>query len=150
MLLYFIDDADADAVIQTPLIMSSDLLGWTPLSENPNDIGISVKELRADPGSGARTWLLKVDPVASQGWQQSSISREGYLVAGTYRESECINGEVVTGDYGSGGYFHRVPGAIFGGPDAVSEGGAIWLLRVQETESVQALPECMVVQTESE
>ena len=146
MLLYFIDDADADAVIQTPLIMSSDLLGWTPVSENPNDIGISVKELRADPGSGARTWLMKVDPVASQGWQQSSISREGYLVAGTYRDSECINGEAITGDYGTGGYFHRVPGATFGGPEAVSVSGAIWLLRVQEAETVQALPECIAAQ----
>ena len=150
MLLYFIDDADADAVIQTPLIMSSDLLEWTPKSENPNDIGISVKVLRADPGSGARTWLMKVDPIASQGWQRSSISREGYLVAGTYRDSECINGEAVTGDYGTGGYFHRVPGATFGGPEAVSVGGAIWLLRVQERESVQILPECLAVQIESE
>ena len=148
MLLYFLDDADADAVIQTPLIMSSDLLGWAPLSENPNDIGISVKELRADPGSGARTWLMKVDPVAIQTWQQSSISREGYLVAGTYRDSECVNGEVVTGDYGTGGYFHRIPGATFGGPEAVSVSGAVWLLRVQEHESVQALAECVAVQTE--
>lgn len=148
MLLYFVDDADADAVIQTPLIMSSELLGWTPLSENPNDIGISVKELRADPGSGARTWLMKVDPVASQGWQQSSIGREGYLVAGTYRDSECVNGKTVTGDYRTGGYFHRTPGATFGGPEAVSAGGAIWLLRVQERESVQTMPECLAVPTE--
>ena len=143
MLLYFIDDADGNAVIQTPLIMNSDLLDWSPVSENPNDIGISVKELRADPGSGARTWLMKIDPVASQGWQQSSIGREGYLIAGSYRQSECINGAVVTGDYRTGGYFQRVPGAIFGGPEAVSTGGAIWLLRVQQKESVMELPECV-------
>ena len=86
---------------------------------------------------------MKIDPLASPGWQQSSISREGYLIAGSYRESECINGAVVTGDYRTGGYFQRVPGAIFGGSEAMSAGGAIWLLRVQQKESVTALPDCL-------
>lgn len=148
LLLYFLDDANANAVIQTPLILSSDLVGWTPLSESPGDIGLSVKELREDPGSGARTWLLKIDPNATQSWQQSSSTREGYLVSGAYRDSECINGEAVTGDYGPGGYFHRVPGAIFGGPDATTVDGAIWFLRVQEKETLQTLPECVIVPVE--
>ena len=147
-LLYFLDDADPSAVIQTPLILSSDLVGWTPLSESPNDIGLSEKELRADPGSGARTWLKKIDPLASQSWQQSSTTREGYLVAGSYRDSECVNGEAVTGDYGPGGYFQRVPGAVYGGPDAVSVDGAIWFLRTLEKESLQTLAGCMPVPTE--
>lgn len=147
-LLYFLDDLDPDAVIQTPLILSSDLVGWTPLSQNPNDIGLSEKELRADPGSGARTWLMRIDPIASQSWQQSSTTREGYLVAGTYRDSECVNGEPVTGDYSPGGYFQRVPAAIYGGPEAATAGGAIWFLRTLEKESLQTVAGCMPLPTE--
>jgi hypothetical protein len=131
-LLYFVDDSDPSAVIQTPLILSSDLVGWTPLSESPNDIGLSVKELRADPGSGARTWLKRI------------------LVAGSYRDSECVNGEALTGDYGPGGYFQRVPGAIYGGPEAASVDGAIWFLRTLEKESVQTVAGCMPVTAERE
>ena len=147
-LLYFLDDADPSAVIQTPLILSSDLVSWTPLSESPNDIGLWEKELRADPGSGARTWLRKIDPHASQSWQQSSSTREGYLVAGSYRDSECINGEAVTGDYGTGGYFQRIAGAVYGGPDAASADGAVWFLRTLEKESLQTIADCVPVQTE--
>jgi hypothetical protein len=147
-LLYFLDDADPGAVIQTPLILNSDLVSWMPLSESPNDIGLSVKELRADPGSGARTWLMKVDPFASQSWQQSSTTREGYLVAGSYRDNECVNGEAVSGVYGPGGYFHRIPGAVYGGPDAASTDGAIWLLRAPERETLLTLAACIPVQIE--
>ena len=142
-LLYFLDDADPTAVIQTPLILGSDLIHWIPLSENPNDIGYSVKELRADPGSGARTWLMKIDPFASQSWQQSSTVREGYLVAGSYQDNECVNGEPLSGVYRPGGYFQRTAGAVFGGPGAASTDGAIWFLRAPEKESLQTLAECL-------
>lgn len=148
MLLYFLDDADPRAVIQTPLILSSDLVNWMPVSESPNDLGLAVKELRADPGSGARTWLMKIDPVASQSWQQSSVAQEGYLVSGSYRASECINGEPMTGDYGPGGYFHRAPGAVHGGPEAASADGAVWFMRASEKESVRTLPACLPVPTQ--
>ena len=148
LLLYFLDDADSRAVIQTPLILSSDLVDWVPVSDSPNDIGLSAKELRADPGSGARTWLLKVDPIASQSWQQSSATLEGYLVAGSYRDSECINGMPVIGDYEPGGYFHRVPGAVYGGPEATSANGAIWFMRAAGTASVRTLTECTPAATE--
>ena len=75
---------------------------------------------------------MKIDPYAGQSWQQSSTTREGYLVTGSYRESECLNGEVATGDYGPGGYFQRVAGAVYGGPEAASVDGAIWFLRTLE------------------
>ena len=142
LLLYFLDDANPNAVIQTPLILQSELVGWKPLSDDPNDLGLSVKQLRSDPGSGARTWLVNVDPVATRTWQQSSATREGYLFAGTYRDSECVNGEVLTGDYTTGGYFHRAPGAINGGPDAGTEAGATWFVRVLENETLTTLAEC--------
>jgi len=141
LILYFLDDANAEAVIQTPLILDSNLVGWSLLSESPNDIGLSVKELRADPGSGARTWLMKIDPVATRSWHRSSTTREGYLVSGSYRDGVCIDGQAVTGDYTPGGYFHRVPGALYGGSGATSVDGAIWFFRVQERETLQTLAE---------
>ena len=150
MLLYFLDDADADAVIQTPLILNSELVGWMPLSDDPNDLGLSVKELRADPGSGARTWLMKIDPIADRAWQRSSITREGYLVAGSYRDSECVNGESVTGDYAPGGYFHRPPGAASGGPDATTAEGAIWFLRVLAQETLLTVADCVAPDASAE
>ena len=145
-LLYFLDDADPAAVIQTPLILSSDLVSWMPLSESPNDLGLSVKELRADPGSGARTWLKKIDSFAIQSWQQSSTTREGFLIAGSYHGNECINGVEVSGDYGPGGYFHRTPGAVYGGPGSNSTAGTIWFLRSPNKDSLRALAECVPAQ----
>jgi hypothetical protein len=147
LLLYFLDYANASAVIQTPLILDSKLVGWQPLSDDPNDLGRSVKILREDPGSGARSWLEKTDPVATQEWQQSSVTREGYLVSGSYHDSECVNGQAATGDYLPGGYFHRVPGAVNGGPEAGSAEGAVWFVRVLEKESLQRMPACVAPQT---
>jgi hypothetical protein len=147
-LLYFLDDADPAAVIQTPLILSSDLVSWVPLSESPIDIGLSEKELRADPGSGARTWLKRIEPFATQSWQQSSTIQEGFLIAGSYRENECVNGVAVAGDYGPGGYFHRTPGAVYGGPGSTSTDVAVWFLRSPKKDSLQALAECMPAQAE--
>jgi len=145
LLLYFLDDADPTAVIQTPMLLNSGLVGWTPLSDDPNDLGLSVRELRADPGSGARSWLMKIEPIANRDWQRSSITREGYLVAGSYRDSECINGEAVTSDYAPGGYFYRPPGAVSGGPGATTSVSATWFLRVLKKETLQALTDCVVV-----
>ena len=142
ILLYFVDDADPDAVIETPLVLDSALKDWVPESNDPNDLGFSVKVMREDPGSGAKTWLLKVDPVASRGWRASSTTREGYLLSGGYRDSECVAGEPVTADYAPGGYFFRPPGATNGGPEAGTEAGAIWFMRVTEEETLQNLSAC--------
>lgn len=142
LLLYFVDEADPRSVIQTPLIQSSDLLEWQPVSAAANDIGKSVKELRADPGSGARTWLLKTDPTAMSGWQQSTVSREGYLVAGSYQGSECAQGEVVTAEYFPGGYFHRPPGAANGGGGDANTQNSVWFMRVLSHENVHDAAGC--------
>jgi quercetin dioxygenase-like cupin family protein len=143
MVLYFLDDANPAAVIQTPLILDSVLVDWQPVSEDPEDFGLSVKELRLDPGSGAQTLLLRIDPGATQGWRKSSTVEEGYLLSGDYRHSECINGEVATGDYAPGGYFQRPPGAVNGGPEAAATSSAIWFLRRMGKGTVESLPACV-------
>ena len=128
-ILYFLNDANERAVIQTPLITGIESGQWQSLSEDPADFGLSEMELRSDPGSGARTWLLKIEPVAAQSWQAYSSEVEGYLVSGNYQHSECVDGTSATGTYQPGGYFLRPAGAINAGPEARSLETSIWFLR---------------------
>lgn len=135
LLLYFLDDVRPNAVIQTPIISNSNLLTWRQASEAVEDFGIAVKVLRSDPGSGARTWLKKVEVGAVQNWRQSSTTEEGFLVSGLYQHAECVAGEAITGEYASGGYFLRPAEAVNGGPEAVAQQTSVWLLRVSEHAS---------------
>jgi hypothetical protein len=137
-ILYFLEPVDSAAVIKTPLIMDSNLLTW-----QPTDIdGVVTKELRADPGSGTRIWLQRVEPNAKLPWEESSAVREGYLVTGLYRHSECVTGVPVTGEYHTDGYFQRPSGAINGGPEAVALADSIWLFREQRAGSVTVVDAC--------
>jgi hypothetical protein len=124
-ILYFADNVDPLAMIRTPIILDTGLVGW----QTVDDSGTTVKELRSDPGSGARTWLWRVTPGTRLPWQTSNLAREGFLVSGQFRDSECVNGEPYTGIYVSGGYFMRPAGAIYGGAEAAALAEAVWLLR---------------------
>lgn len=126
LLLYFLVDADAQQVIQTPLVTSSDLESWLP-GDQP---GLSVKVLRDDPGSGARTWLLRVTPEATLPWQRRARILDGYLLSGRFRDSECVSGKPVTSEYAPGGYFQRPANAVHGGPRAMALETSVWLLRI--------------------
>lgn len=135
--LYFLDDVDNDSVIRSPLILDSGLLAWESMGP-----GVSVRELRKDPGSGARTWLLRIDPGASRAWESSSTMREGYLVAGHYQHSECFEGEAATSAYLPGGYFRRPANVVNGGPDAVALSPSIWFLREQDDGDTATFEGC--------
>ena len=126
-ILYFLDEPDSKAVIQTPIILDSDLLEWLSLDGSPN---VDVKELRTDPGSGHRTWLLRSTTSITNGWQQSQQTAEGYLWQGSYVGTECVDGKIISEPYETGGYFYRPYGAIHGGADAGTETMAIWFIRV--------------------
>jgi hypothetical protein len=137
LILYFLDEADDAAVIQTPLLTSSELIDWSQ-----QDIGVSVKELRADPGSGARTWLLNIRPEAILSWQKSSQMVEAYLVSGAIDYSECNGDQFGTDEYLPGGYYHRPPGAIHAGPATQTANGAVWFMRVLGAERVEIVEGC--------
>lgn len=122
--LYFLDDVPESSVIRAPLILDSDLAPWRELSP-----GLFTKVLREDPGSGATTWLQRIEPGVSQPWQSSTAPREGYLVAGEYQHSECFEGRGATGVYEAGGYFRRPAGIIHGGPESRAIGDSIWFFR---------------------
>lgn len=140
--LYFLNDADPRAVIQTPLFMSRDVVPWQPISDDAWDAGLQVKELREDPGSGARTYLLKIEPGATLPWQKSSVVTEGFLLSGDYRHSECVNGRVITGEYTPGGYFQRPAEVPNGGPLAGSAEGAVWFVRTLAHADVRVVEDC--------
>lgn len=125
-LLYFLDDADPQAVIRTPLFMSREVVPWQPLADRE---GVQRKILRSDPGSGATTALLKIEPGARGRLYASSVRTEGFLLSGDYRVSACVAGESITGEYAPGGYFRRPAGAVTGRAEAGSESGAVWLIR---------------------
>jgi hypothetical protein len=124
--LYFLDDIDASSVIRSPIILDSGLLNWVETSP-----GRHVKELRSDPGSGARSWLLRIEPGSEIPWTSSSVAREGFIMSGEYQESECFKGESLTWQYLPGGFFLRPPDIFSGGPEAGATNEATWFLREQ-------------------
>jgi hypothetical protein len=136
--LYFLDDVDPLAMIRSPIILDSRLIDW-----QPGDIsGISIKELRSDPGNGARTWIMKVEPGAVIPWQSASVVREGYLASGQYQHSECVAGEVLTAIYARGGYFYRPADAINGGPEAMAISESVWVLRERTAAAEETHAAC--------
>jgi hypothetical protein len=136
-ILYFVANSNEASVIGTPLISNAELIDWRPLRA-----GYRERELRADPGSGARTWLVRVDPGAAAPWEVSSNTLEGYLVSGSMTASECVNGKVITSTYAPGGYFMRPPDALHGGPGETTSVGAVWLLRRPGPSQTETRPAC--------
>lgn len=136
--LYFLDDVDPLAMIQSPIVLDSRLIDW----QETGMAGVTQKVLRDDPGNGARTWLLRIEPGAKQPWQASSADREGYLVRGEYQHSECVLGKAVTGSYTAGGYFNRPANTLNGGPAAVAMTEAVWVLRERTAGAERTASAC--------
>ena len=141
--LYFLDDIDPNAVIRTPLILESGLLEW----EETGNEGLATKELRADPGTGARTCLLRIEPGAEISWQSSTSIREGYFLTGTYTHSECVSGELATDVYGPGGYVYRPAHSISGGPESAATISSVWFFRELSDSTETTHDECEVTVT---
>jgi glyoxylate utilization-related uncharacterized protein len=139
-ILYFLNDVDPDSIIRSPIIVDAEFLKW----EATSMVGVFSKELRMDPGNGARTWLLKVVPGASIPWQKSAALREGYLVDGNYQHSECVAGKVHTGHYMPGGYIYRPADTINGGPNSSATTESVRLLREAKTGTEETVAACTV------
>jgi hypothetical protein len=120
------------------LILDSNLVAWEEISP-----GVFERELREDPGSGARTWLQRIRPGTRLRWSSSSVEREGYLVDGQFAESECDNGEPLGWEYLPGGYFRRPAGVLHGGPGTGALIESTWFLREQTGGVVTQQPACM-------
>jgi hypothetical protein len=138
--LWFLSDVDGAATIRSPLIMDSRLIDWQPT----DSIGVFTKDLRADPGSGERTWLMRFEPGAVIPWQAQSVSQEGYLMSGEFQQSECVDGLAYTDVYLPGGYFKRPADAVHGGPEAIVLSEATWFLREKKSASIDYDVTCAV------
>ena len=136
--LYFLGDFNVDALIRTPLILDSALVKW----QATDSIGVVAKELRADPGSGERTWLMRYEPGAVMPWQSSSAALEGYLVSGQFQDSECVAGKPYTDIYAPGGYFSRPAESVHGGPAAYAITESVWFLRQKRRAEINLDAEC--------
>jgi hypothetical protein len=145
-ILYFVNDSDPKSVIRSPIIINSDLLPW----ESADKAGVATKELRSDPGNGARTWLLRVATGASLPWESSSAIREGYLVTGNQQYAECVNGASELWQYAPGGYYYRPPNTISGGPESLALIEAIWLIRETGPGTARVWPSCIAIPGESQ
>ncbi len=145
-ILYFLSNVDPDSMIRAPIILDAAVLEWQRAAVD----GVLTKELRRDPGSGAATWLLRIEPGAAQPWETSTAIREGYLLHGSYTHSECVDGEVHTWQYQQGGYFYRPAGTINGGPDASASTQSTWLLRETTRGEHAQVPACVVVEPSSD
>jgi hypothetical protein len=143
-ILYFVNDTDPKSVIRSPIIINSDLLPW----ESTNKVGVATKELRSDPGNGARTWLLRVATGASLPWESSSINREGYLITGNQQYAECVDGKSELWQYAPGGYYYRPANTISGGPESLALMESIWLLRETDHGDATAWPSCTAPATD--
>jgi len=137
-ILYFLDDVDPLAMIQSPVILDSRLVNWA----STDNQGVAIKELRSDPGNGARTWLLRISPGAVLPWQSSSVIREGYLASGNYQDSECAGGEINTWTYTTGGYFYRPAGTVNGGPESNAITESVWVLRERSAGAERTAEAC--------
>lgn len=140
VILWFLNDVDSKAAIQSPLILDSDLVDW----QATDQIGIFTKDLRVDPGSGERTWLMRYEIDAKIPWQSSSASREGYLMSGQFQQSECVEGRPYTDLYRSGGYFNRPADSIYGGAEAAVLTESVWFLREKRESEINYDVNCLV------
>lgn len=134
--LWFLGDVQESAVIRAPIVLNSGLVDWEAQPD-----GTFRKILRKDPGSGATTWLARVDS-DPRAWRVSTATREGYLVAGRHRLAECWAGEAHVAEYETGDYFRRPAGTPAGGPDAAAIQPVVWFLREREAGNARTVPAC--------
>lgn len=136
--LYSIAAVDDAALIRTPLILDSGLVEWQPTGTE----GVSEKILREDPGSGAKTWLTRIEPGAALRWEISLATRESYLVSGSAEYSECYAGKPATGEYRPGGYLRRPADIAHGGPETSVSEAAVWFNRESVAIGTSVVPDC--------
>ncbi|MEM7432925.1 MAG: hypothetical protein AAF351_13465 [Pseudomonadota bacterium] len=124
-ILYILSDLSASSTIQTPIILDSNLVDWQATDE----MGVFAKDLRNDPGSGYRVWLMKFETDAAIPWRSNSRLREGYLLSGEFQISECVDGRPYTDVHQADGYFRRPADAVHGGPESQVLQESIWFMR---------------------
>jgi hypothetical protein len=122
-------------------VVPHDEAAWRPGVVAERDTGIrlplEVRDLLWVEATGQRTWLLRAGPELTLPWERHETVEEGFLVAGEYRLVECLLEGPQVHTYRPGGYFHRPPGIVHGGPDSGSDDTVVMLLRTPEALTVE-------------
>lgn len=143
--LLFLDpprDTDGAAVSHRPY----DGRAWRPGVVAERDTGIrlplEVLDLLWVESTGQRTWLLRAGPELVLPWERHETVEEGFILEGGYRLVECLPAGERADDYRPGGYFHRPPGVIHGGPGSGSDDTVVMLLRTPTALTVEFVQGC--------
>ena len=93
------------------------------------ELPLAVKNLKRDPVTGARTFLVRAGAGVTVPWETHPVSEEGFLLEGDHRIEECLPSGLRSGVYQVGGYFYRPPGLMHMGPRTFSTETHVWLVR---------------------
>ena len=93
------------------------------------ELPLEVKNLKRDPVTGARTFLVRSGKGVTVPWETHPVSEEGYLLEGNHRIEECLPSGLQSGFYQVGGYFYRPPELMHMGPGTFSTETHVWLVR---------------------
>ncbi len=105
---------------------------WEPAlvaKEAGVELSTEVKNLKNDPVTGARTFLVSSGGGVTMPWETHPVSEEGYLLEGRHRLEECLPSGLQSGVYEVGGYFYRPPELMHMGPGSTHPERVIWLIR---------------------
>lgn len=107
-----------------------------------DDIPLKIQHLKNMPDTGARTYLVAVQPGVSIPWEVHDIAEESYIVEGDYTLAECFPDGPHLGTYTEGGYFYRPAGIPHNGPASGTQKGAVMLIRTPGPLTVDLLDDC--------
>jgi hypothetical protein len=125
--LMFFDPAPADVAMRDKLRdIGSYVTRYSEGRWNPGslsqlagfDLKLEIQHLKKDPLSGARTWLVRLNPPLNMPFEVHSVAEEAWVLAGRFSQPECMPDGLRSGVYEAGDYFYRPAGIPHSGPGA--------------------------------
>jgi hypothetical protein len=150
-LLALFDPAPLDPAVRTRL---RDIGGyvthyadsrWNPgsLSQMAGfDLKLEIQHLKKDPLSGARTWLVRLEPPVTMPFEVHSVPEEAYVLEGRFSQPECMPDGMRTGVYQANNYFYRPGGIPHSGPGAGPIEPTTFLMRSPANLDVTFYTQC--------
>ncbi len=150
-LLVFFDPAPRDPVVAEKLrtigryVTRYGESRWNPgtLSQSSGfDLKLEIQHLKKDPLSGARTWMVRLEPPIDMPFEVHSVPEEAYLIEGKYAQPECMPDGLRTGVYEAGDYFYRPAGIAHSGPGSGPIETTTWVMRTPADLDVTFYRKC--------
>lgn len=107
-----------------------------------DDVPLKIKHYKNDPQTGARTYLVAVQPGVTIPWETHAVPEEAYVLEGDYTLAECLPDGEQVGTYHVGGYFYRPPGIAHNGPKSGTQTGTVMLVRTPAALKVDLVDGC--------